>query len=140
MSIEVRRRLPAAAAEVFRWWTESDRLAAWMTPVGSAEVKLDLRVGGQLRVVMRGEGITIEHHGRFIEIDPPKRLVFTWSSAFTGHRESVVTVDFTPAGEDATEIRLVQSALPARADDSHRGGWQTMIDRLIGALERTHAR
>ena len=132
--IEIRRRLSAPVAEVFRWWTEADRLGQWMAPVGTVEAEIDLRVGGALRVVMRGEGMVIEHVGEFVEIDEPRRLAFTWSSPYTGARPSLVTLSLEPDGEEATLLRLVHSELPAPAADSHRGGWGAMLLRLEGVL------
>jgi uncharacterized protein YndB with AHSA1/START domain len=132
--IEIRRRLPAPAAEVFRWWTEADRLCEWMSPVGTVEAQVDLRVGGALRIVMRGEGTVIEHFGEYIEIDPPRRLVFTWVSPFTGAEPSLVTLELEPEGADATRLLLVHSRLPESVAKSHRDGWGTMLDRLSGQL------
>jgi uncharacterized protein YndB with AHSA1/START domain len=105
-----------------------------MSPVGTVEAEVDLRVGGALRVVMRGEGRVIDHAGEYLEIDPPRRLVFTWISRFTGAVPSLVTVELEPDGDDATMLRLVHSRLPAEAATSHRQGWGTMLDRLIGKL------
>jgi len=132
--IEIRRRLPAPAAEVFRWWTEADLLREWMSPVGTVEAQVDLRVGGALRIVMRAEGTVIEHFGEYIEIDPPRRLVFTWASPFTGEEPSLVTLELEPGGADTTQLLLVHSQLPEPVAKSHRDGWGTMLDRLSGKL------
>jgi len=132
--IEIRRRLPAPAAEVFRWWTEADLLREWMSPVGTVEAQVDLRVGGALRIVMRAEGTVIEHFGQYIEIDRPRRLVFTWASPFTGADPSLVTLELEPEGADATQLLLVHSQLPESVAKSHRDGWGTMLDRLSGKL------
>lgn len=132
--IEIRRWLPAPAAEVFRWWTEADRMREWMSPVGTVEAQVDLRVGGTLRIVMRSEGTVIEHLGEYVEIDPPRRLVFTWASPFTGAEPSLVTLELEPEGADATQLLLVHSRLPESVAKSHRDGWGTMLDRLSGKL------
>ena len=60
-ALEIRRKLPAGAAEVFECWTDADRLRQGMSPVGTVEAEVDLRVGGALRIVMRHEGTVIEH-------------------------------------------------------------------------------
>ena len=133
-TIEIRRRLPAPIAEVFRWWTEPDRLREWMSPTGSVEAEVDLRVGGAFRIVMSGHGAVIEHVGEYLEVDPPRRLVFTWASVFTGAAPSVVTVELEPDGEGATRLRLIHAQLPEAAVVSHRDGWRTMLERLAGAL------
>lgn len=133
--IEIRRRIPAPATEVFRWWTEADRLREWMSPIGTVEAEVDLRVGGALRIVMSGDGTVIEHLGEYVEIDPPRRLVFTWASPFTGIEPSLVTVELEPDGADATQLHLVHSHLPESVVTSHQGGWGGMLDRLSGRLD-----
>ena len=132
--VEIHRLLPASIGEVFRWWTDPDRLQEWMTPVGTVEAEVDLRVGGRLRIVMKGDGRVIEHTGEYLEIDPPRRLVFTWMSPYTGSLPSVITVELRPAGDDLTDLRLVHSRLPDEAAPWHRGGWDAMLDRLGGRL------
>jgi uncharacterized protein YndB with AHSA1/START domain len=132
--IEIRRRLPAPVAEVFRWWTEPDRLQEWMSPIGTVEAEVDLRVGGALRIVMRGDGTVIEHFGEYLEIEPPRRLVFTWRSPFTGAEPSLVTLELEPEGASATQLRLVHSRLLESALTSHRDGWGAMLDRLRGQI------
>jgi uncharacterized protein YndB with AHSA1/START domain len=131
---EIERRLPAPIDEVFRWWTDPDRLSAWMSPVGTAEAVVDLRVGGELRIVMRGGDTVIEHRGRYIEVVPPTRLVFTWASPFTGTEPSLVTVELKPASAGETLLRLLHTALPEAIAESHRGGWGSMLDRLALGL------
>jgi uncharacterized protein YndB with AHSA1/START domain len=132
--IEIQRRLPAPVTEVFSWWTEPERLREWMSPIGTVEAEVDLRVGGALRIVMRGDGTVIEHRGEYVEIEPPRRLVFTWGSPFTGDEPSLVTIELEPDGPDATLLRLVHSRLPESAGASHEHGWGAMLDRLRSRL------
>jgi uncharacterized protein YndB with AHSA1/START domain len=132
--LEIERRLPAPIEEVFRWWTDPDRLSAWMSPVGRAEAEVDLRVGGELRIVMRAGDTVIEHRGRYIEVVPPTRLVFTWASPFTGTEPSLVTVELKPASAGETVLRLLHTALPEAIAESHRGGWSSMLERLALGL------
>ena len=134
-AVEVRRVLPAAPRDVFRAWTDPDLLARWMTPVGEAEATVDLRPGGVFRVVMRGEGRTIEHTGEYLEVEPPHRLAFSWLSPYTGGRPTRVTVMFEAAGAE-TAVTLIHELLPADAVDSHQGGWGRMLERLAAALEQ----
>ena len=136
-AIEIHRRLPAPIDEVFRWWTDPDLLKEWMTPVGTVEADVDLRVGGRLRIVMKGDGRVIEHTGEYLEIDPPRRLVFTWVSPYTGSVPSVITVELNDAGDGLTDLRLVHVQLPDEAARWHRGGWDAMLDRLGTRLHKT---
>ena len=133
-ALEMRRTLPASPDRVFAAWTDASWLARWMSPVGHARVEADPRPGGRLQVVMVGEGREIEHVGEFLEVEPPPRLRFTWSSPYTGDRPSVVTIELA-AIRGGTDFMLRHERLPAGAATSHRGGWGTMLERLAGLLE-----
>ena len=106
----------------------------WMSPAGEAEAEVDLRVGGAFRVTMKGQGLTIDHHGQYREVDPPRRLVFTWVSRYTGAEPSLFTVDLEPAG-GGTELRIVHERLPEDVAEALGGGWAAMLDRLAGRLD-----
>jgi uncharacterized protein YndB with AHSA1/START domain len=121
--VEIHRRLPAPIGEVFRWWTEPDLLCEWMTPIGNVEADIDLRVGGALRIVMKGDGRVIEHTGEYLEIDPPRRLVFTWVSPYTGNWPSVITSSSTPqARTQPTYISFIRSCPMTRPGRTARDG------------------
>jgi uncharacterized protein YndB with AHSA1/START domain len=133
-SVEIRRLLPHPAEEVFRWWTEPGLLERWMSPIGSVTAQVDLRVGGRFTIVMKDGPVKIEHRGEYLEIDPPRRLVFTWESVYTGG-PTIVTVTLEPEGPSATRLLLVHSSLPEEVAKSHAGGWSAMVDRLDRMLE-----
>lgn len=84
-ALEIRRVLPAPPDLVFAAWTDASWLARWISPVGHARVEADPRPGGRLRVVMVGDDRAIAHVGEFLEVEPPHRLSFTWSSASPRH-------------------------------------------------------
>jgi uncharacterized protein YndB with AHSA1/START domain len=130
-ALVVERVLAAGPDEVFDAWTTPSRMAAWMSPVGAAEAEVDLRVGGSFRVVM--VEARLEHSGEYLEIDPPRRLVFTWISPFTGAEPSVVTVEMLPH-DDGTRVVLTHERLPEDVVDGHRDGWRTMVGRLARVL------
>ena len=127
--VKLRRLLPATAEEVFAAWTDPSLMGRWLSPGGHAEAEVDLRVGGRFRVTMVGQGQRIEHAGEYLEVDPPRRLAFTWASPFTGPGPSVVTVELRPL-EDGTELLLTHEQLPEDQIEPHAGGWGRMLDRL----------
>ena len=103
----VRRVLRAPRERVFAAWLDPVLMARWMCPGDTrhATVELDPRVGGKFRVVMhhgRGEA---EHWGEYLAIEPPSRLSFTWISASTERRPTVVTVELFERGVE-TELVL----------------------------------
>jgi uncharacterized protein YndB with AHSA1/START domain len=133
----VRRTLPAPPERVFAAWLRPESMARWLSPFADAEATVDPRVGGAFRVVMRGMGQEIEHTGEYREIDPPRRLVFTWVSPYTGSTPSLVTVELEPvAPGDRTELTLTHEHLPADQVEDHRGGWERILGHLEAHLTR----
>ena len=132
--VEVRRTVPADAEDVYRAWTDPSLLSRWMSPSGSAETEVDLRIGGRFRVVMRGEGRTIEHTGEYLELEPGRRLAFTWTSPYTGEHPSLVTVTLD-GREGRTDVVVTHERLPQDAAESHGRGWGAMIERLEVLLD-----
>lgn len=127
--VRVERAIAAPPERVFAAWIDPAQLAAWMSPVGHAEAEVDAQVGGELRITMIGDGRRIEHRGQYREVVPGRRLVFTWSSPYTGSEPSIVTVELEPI-ETGTIVRLIHERLPADAVEAHRNGWTPMLERL----------
>ena len=131
----VRRVLRVARERVFAAWLDPGLMARWMCPgdMRSATVELDPRVGGKFRVVMhhgRGEA---EHWGEYLAIEPPSRLSFTWISAYTERRPTVVTVELFERGAD-TELVLMHRPLPPDQVGAHREGWTDIVAKLEAVL------
>ena len=133
-AIVIERHIAAAIDEVFRWWTEPERLREWMSPVGIVEAEVDLRVGGNFRIVMRGDCMVIEHVGTYLDVRPPRRLEFTWISRYTEGKPTLVLVELEPDADNGTLLRLTHRQLPDSAVESHAGGWTAMLDRLESSL------
>lgn len=136
-SVRIVRILPAPPEAVLAAWTDVESLKQWMCP-GTASVvhaELDVRVGGHFRIVMTDKGQDYTHTGEYREIDPPNRLVFTWSSPATGGKPTLVSIDLRPHGVDETEIVLVHERLSD--DDSaakHQRGWDDIVTKLAAHL------
>lgn len=131
----VRRLIPVPREDVFAAWLDPASLAQWMCPgsVTGATVELDPRVGGQFRIVMHhGQGDE-EHRGAYLAIEPPSLLSFTWISAHTDHRSTVVTVELKEQ-DNGTELILTHRRLPPTAVDAHKRGWTDIVGKLAATL------
>ena len=70
--------------------------------------------------------------GRFLEVERPERLVYTWRwhGAFEGMPETRVTVDFRPVG-GGTDVVVVHENFPdVPLWQRHRSGWIAACDRM----------
>ncbi len=132
----IERTFQAPAERVFSAWTSEEVMRRWFhaehdweTPV--AEV--DLRLGGNVRVVMHDPGKGESHGGggHYTEIDPPRRLAFTWTwDDDEDSRETLIELDFEEAG-GATTVRLTHSNLrDSETVISHEEGWSNCLDNL----------
>jgi uncharacterized protein YndB with AHSA1/START domain len=138
-AVRLERLLSASIEDVFDAWTTPSRMAQWLAPVGWAEVEADAVVGGRLRVVMTDGDVRIDHEGEFLEVEWPRRVAFTWRSAYTGDDASVVTVELHDEG-GSTRLVLHHDRLPPEARASHEGGWGAILERLAAVLQSRAAR
>jgi uncharacterized protein YndB with AHSA1/START domain len=136
----VRRVLPVERERVFAAWLDPVSLATWMRPgeATGAIVEVDPRVGGRFRILMeQAEGCGSEHQGEYLAIEPPSLLSFTWISAATDLRPTVVTVELH-ARDGGTELVLTHRRLPPERVDGHRWGWTDILRLLERELAAGH--
>ena len=136
--LTLRRVFNAPIERVFEAWTKAGVLVNWFGPVGFTVTAsdIDLRRGGAYLIALRSpEGMAIKHFGKYVEVTPPERLVFTWlleNQACNGCvnqcAETLVSIDFKRVDE-STEIRLTHEHLPNKeAYDGHEFGWSSTFD------------
>jgi uncharacterized protein YndB with AHSA1/START domain len=141
--VRVTRTLRAPARDVFDAWTDAARLREWLNPGPGtlAQAEADPVVGGGFRFVkLTADGVD-EVTGRYLVVEPPHRLVFTWQSpASTGDAESRVTVTLRalpaadPEGE-TTEMTILHERLPgAYYLEGARRAWTVMAGKLPAVL------
>jgi uncharacterized protein YndB with AHSA1/START domain len=94
------------------------------------------RVGGAFSYKVRRGDTEIDHIGTYLELDPPSRIVFTWSIAGARDEDpSVVSIEITPTAEGCS-VRLTHEMAEQWADfvDRSRGAWEKMIGVLATLL------
>src|SRR5262249_52863139 len=94
-SLSLTRMLPAPIAGVFEACTRPELMSVWLVcrADGTATALNELKLGGSYRVEMTRDGQAIGGaYGEYLEIEAPRRLVFTWNSDNAGVRDSVVTI------------------------------------------------
>ena len=134
-TLEVRRTIRAPRQRVFDAWTTPEEVKRWSSP-GPVEVErseIDLRVGGAYKLYMRApDGATHRAFGVYREVDPPKRLVYTWSwETEPDVIDTVITVEFNDVGNGATEVVIRHAGLgTAKQRESHTQGWASILEKL----------
>lgn len=128
-TIEREVRIAARPETVFTYFTDPERMRRWM----GRTITLDPRPGGALRIDYNGEDIA---SGTFVEVDPPRRVVFTWGWEAPGDPvppgASTVEVDLAADG-DGTLVRLRHLGLAAESVEGHTVGWDQFLPSLVAA-------
>lgn len=128
-------RIGASPAVVFRYLTDPELFVTWM----GLAVELDPRPGGDLTIEVVPATVA---RGRYREVVPDQRLVFTWGwdgNAAVPPGSTTVTIELTADG-DATVVRLRHDGLGGPEDrDRHRDGWQHYLGRLAVAATGVEA-
>jgi uncharacterized protein YndB with AHSA1/START domain len=119
-------RIAARPDTVFEFFVDPEKLMRWK----GVEATLEPRPGGLYRCNVNGRDIAV---GRYVAIERPHRIVFTWGWEGEGHPvppgSSTVEVTLEPDGA-GTLVRLEHRDLPAPAAEQHREGWLHYLDRL----------
>ena len=123
--------IAAKPETVFHLLTDRAEYVRWK----GREAQLDARPGGIFKVIF-ANGTDIVS-GRFVEVVPSRRVVFTWgweNSPFVPPGRSTVEIDLEPEG-DGTRLRLVHRDLPAESLAGHTEGWDYFLPRLTAVAE-----
>lgn len=122
---------------VFRAWTDPHVLTQWWGPgtFVTSEAELDVRPGGSYRIRMGSQdgSRTLGVTGTYREVEPPRRLVFTWSweDGDPHAYSSVVTVELRPQGA-RTELVLTHGGFTdAAAAEPYADGWRQSLPNLV---------
>src|ERR1700679_3597268 len=115
--VQIRRRVKATAEQVFDLWTQPDLMVRWMSPFPGAvdcKASCDLRPGGAFSLAMSSGESSREVSGTYVEVDRPRKLVFTWMGPLTNNVNTLVTLELNRRG-DETDLVLTHERLPTQA-------------------------
>lgn len=151
----LKRVFNAKRERVFDAWTKPELMMQWLVPqVGwTCRTRNEFRVGGRYYHEMivgesaetqpekkscGGDTFTVGdvymHEGEYLEISPPEKLVFTWTSHAV--KDSRVTIELRDLG-DSTELWLTHELLDTEElRNSHQDGWLgcfVKLEQFLGA-------
>lgn len=134
----IERAFAAARTRVFEAWTSPEVLRRWWgagPDWTSPAVEIDLRPGGRYRLSMQDpSGVVRSVGGEYVEVDPPRRLVYTWAWESHGAEDdpaTLVTVEFRELSAAETAVILTQTGFAdGERRDLHREGWELCLANL----------
>lgn len=136
--VRVTRRYGASAERVFDAFLDPGRAGRFLfaTPAGQmVRAEIDPRVGGRFNFTDRREGGDAVHVGEYLEMDRPRRLVFSFSVDELATAPDRVSIDIVPL-EAGCELTLTHEMKPEWADYAERTteGWAGILEGLAGVL------
>ena len=132
LNVNVSRLIRAAPEEVYRAWIDPERLQRWF---GTTRQIVNPRVDGLFFLAMEHQGRIWPHYGRYLRLEKPRLVEFTWMSEGTEGRETVVTIEMT-AREGGTQLTLTHTGIPdTQLGRGHQEGWTAIVAEFAKALE-----
>lgn len=135
-TLTIQRRLPGPIERVWAYLTESDLRRQWL-----AAGEMEMRVGAPFELVWRNDELTDppgkrppgfqdEHRmqSRITELDPPRKLAFTWEGS------GDVSFELEPVGGEVW-LTVIHRRLPDRGTKTGVStGWHLHLDLLAARL------
>jgi uncharacterized protein YndB with AHSA1/START domain len=132
-TLKIQRLLPGPIERIWSYLTESDKRRKWL-----AAGQMEMKAGAPFELVWRNDELTdppgkrpdgfgAEHRmqSRITELDPPRRIAFTWSEG------GEVSIELEAQGGDVL-LTLVHRRLPNRNYMLRvSAGWHAHLDVLV---------
>ena len=136
--VRVTRRFAASAERVFDAFLDPEKAGRFLFATAAGQMvraETDPRVGGRYQFVDRRAEGDAEHFGEYLEIDRPRRLVFSFSVDRTSEDADRVAIDIIPL-ESGCELTLTHEMKPEWAEyaDRTEQGWTNIVEALARVL------
>jgi len=130
----VTRTFNGPARLVFEAWTKPELFRQWWVPksmgMSLLSCELDARTGGKYRLVYGHGDSTMEFHGKYIEVTPHSRLVWTNDESGNG---AVTTVTFEDKG--GKTLLVVHDLYPSKEAFEAEHGMEDAMGETFEQLD-----
>ena len=136
--VVVTRTFDAPARLVFEAWSKAEHFQRWWVPKSLGmklhSCEMDVRTGGKYRLSF-GDGM--DFFGRYLEVTPPSRIV--WTNEEGGENGAVTTVTFEEKGGKTllvmSELHPSKEALDAAGTGAQDGLHETFtqLDEFLAS-------
>ena len=144
-SLRMTRQFDALPERVFDAWINPAKVRKWLFASPADErytAEIDARVGGKWSITARRAGTNYTAEGEYLEIDRPRRLVFTFAMLQFSPNSDRITVEIASSGAGCI-VTLTQAGidiaeelrqLPPGVQGGIEAGWRLMFEALAATL------
>jgi uncharacterized protein YndB with AHSA1/START domain len=127
-------------------WTDPDQMAQWWGPRGVStpreSIELDLQPGGVLKFDMVDDATGVRHanSGRFLEVEPPARIVWSDDGFPDGSGKGTATIVLETVDDATTRLTVhITADFTETVRANAEVGWGTQLEKLVDFLAAAHA-
>jgi uncharacterized protein YndB with AHSA1/START domain len=141
--LRITRRLDASPERVFDAWANP----AWLfaSADGEATTEVDARPGGKWTITSRRDGMDFTATGEYLEVDRPRRLVYTFGMPQFSPNSDTITIEIAPEGagcvvtftQEGVDIAEELRQLPPGEKGGTEAGWSQGFDALAAMLAQS---
>jgi uncharacterized protein YndB with AHSA1/START domain len=134
--VRVTRLFEPSAERVFDAWLDPKTAGRWLfaTPTGQmVRVEIDARVGGRFIFIDRRDGEDIEHCGEYLDINRPRRLLFSFAVPKYSPESTRVCVEIAPRGTGCDLTLTHEGVLPEYTNRT-QAGWTEILAHMAADL------
>jgi uncharacterized protein YndB with AHSA1/START domain len=139
--VVVTHRYPASPERVFDAFLDVETARRFLFATATGEMitaEIEPRVGGRFTFTeQRPDMGDVRHIGEYLEIDRPRRLVFTFGVPQFDARMTIVTIEIRPQGHGC-ELTLTNDGVPPDYAKRNHEGWSRILAGLLPAYDGVH--
>lgn len=138
--LTVTRTLHAPPRRVYEAWARAELFRRWWVPrsfgMELLSCELDVRVGGTYRLVFAASPEPMAFHGRYLEVVPQARIV--WTNEEAGDNGQVTTVTFE-ATQDGGTLLVMHERYPSKEALDEGAGGAAAMEETFNQLDEVLA-
>ena len=135
IKLTMNRHFKASPESVFQTWLNSDLFKNWLfTLAETNKVAVNEPIeGGTWEIVDHRDGVDYRAIGKYLEVSPPTRLVFTFKMPQFSEAEDVISVEFESENEGCKMTFIQMITVPHEDDWNHEDIEKTVKEHYDGS-------
>ena len=140
-SVTVSHHFDAASERIFDAFLDVNIARHFLFATATGEMivaEIDPKVGGHYSFTeRRPEMGDVRHTGEYLQIDRPRRLVFSFGVPQFDPRMTTVSIEIQPEA-GGCRLTLTNDGVPAQYVEANRDGWSRILAGLLPACDGVH--